>query len=236
MTSCNGDAFRITGPPARGIHRSPVDSPYKGPVMRSVDVLFVASLNKLLNKQSSGRWFETPWRSSEVRNEVKWIGYMIWRHFPHNSLSVRGNHHRPQNSLHKGPKKRIFDVFCAVTLSNQSNCRWCQTFQRPLEVYVMNSVDYTCNRDHFVYAASQWETTLHCYVVSHCRRIHKMIPVMQCCCNNWTIFECPVNILAYLRCLLNLEHIVIYCLFYEHIYKDTRIIFTRSTHSTQSNY
>ena len=38
-----------------GIHRSPIDSPHKWPITRSVVVI----LNKLLNKQLSCRWFET---------------------------------------------------------------------------------------------------------------------------------------------------------------------------------
>ena len=42
----------------------------------------------------------------------------------------------------------------------------------------------TCylNRDHFVYATSQWETTLHCNVVSHWRG--KRIPALEfpCAC------------------------------------------------------
>ena len=37
-----------------------------------------------------------------------------------------------------------------------------------------------CRRDHFVYAPKQWETTLHCNVVSHLAgRIHKIIPAVS---------------------------------------------------------
>ena len=39
---------------------------HKGSVMRSFNVFVVVSMNKMLNKQLSGRWFETPWHSSEV--------------------------------------------------------------------------------------------------------------------------------------------------------------------------
>ena len=46
-----------------GMQWSPVDSPYKGPVMRSLHISFVATLNKLLNKPSNCQWFETPWQS-----------------------------------------------------------------------------------------------------------------------------------------------------------------------------
>ena len=48
----------------RGIHRWPVNSPYKG---KSSDVFFDLCLNKRLSKQSWGWWFETPLRS-------------LWRH------------------------------------------------------------------------------------------------------------------------------------------------------------
>ena len=55
----------------RGIHRSPVNPPHKGPVTRSFDVLFDLRLNKRLSKQSWGWWFETPshplWRHRNVK-------------------------------------------------------------------------------------------------------------------------------------------------------------------------
>ena len=35
-----------------------------------------------------------------------------------------------------------------------------------------------CSRDHSVHALSQWETTLHCNVVSLTGRMHKMIPAV----------------------------------------------------------
>ena len=44
------------------MYRSQVDSPHKGPVKWSV----VASLNNMLNKQSSCTWFETIWRVCDV--------------------------------------------------------------------------------------------------------------------------------------------------------------------------
>ena len=68
-------------PFVRGIHRSPVDSPHKGPVMWPFDILFDVSLNKPLNKQPSWHspsisifvwrvsnclWFEMPWCSGDI--------------------------------------------------------------------------------------------------------------------------------------------------------------------------
>ena len=59
-------------PFVRGIHRGPVNSPHKWPVTRSFGVFFDLRLNKRLNKQSWGWWFETPSRS-------------LWRHRNGNS-------------------------------------------------------------------------------------------------------------------------------------------------------
>ena len=56
-------------PFVRGIHRSPVNSPQR-PVTRRFDVFFDLRLNKRLNKQSWGWWFETPsrplWRQCDA--------------------------------------------------------------------------------------------------------------------------------------------------------------------------
>ena len=60
MTSWRGNAFRITGLLWR---ESPVDSSHKWSAMRIVDIPCDVSLNKLLNKQYSFRWFKTPWRA-----------------------------------------------------------------------------------------------------------------------------------------------------------------------------
>ena len=50
----------------KGNHRSPVNSPHKGPVTRGFDVSYIASLNKLLNKESSCPWFDMLRRSCDV--------------------------------------------------------------------------------------------------------------------------------------------------------------------------
>ena len=54
-------------PFARGIHRSPVNSPPQRPVTLRFHVFFDLRLNKCLNKHSWCCWFETPLRS-------------LWRH------------------------------------------------------------------------------------------------------------------------------------------------------------
>ena len=51
--------FPYYWPFVMGIHWLPVDSPHKGPVMRSFDGFNVVSRNKMLNKRSSCCWFET---------------------------------------------------------------------------------------------------------------------------------------------------------------------------------
>ena len=55
-------------PFVRGIHRSPVNSPHKGPLTRSFGVFFDLRLNKWLSKQSWGLWFET-------------LSRPLWRHY-----------------------------------------------------------------------------------------------------------------------------------------------------------
>ena len=45
---------------------SQVDSPHKGTIIQSFEIFFAGSLNKLLNKQSSYRWFQTPWQSYDI--------------------------------------------------------------------------------------------------------------------------------------------------------------------------
>ena len=71
-------------PFVRGIHRTPVNSPHKGPVTRSLDVFFDLLLNKRLSKQSWGWWFETPscplWRhcnGNYVSDQSAWW-YQGW--------------------------------------------------------------------------------------------------------------------------------------------------------------
>ena len=64
MTSANGNIFRVTCPLCGN-----------SPVTRSFDVFFDLCLNKRLNKQSWGWWFETPSCSS-------------WRHCNDNTMNV----------------------------------------------------------------------------------------------------------------------------------------------------
>ena len=53
------------------IHRSPVDSLHKGPIIRGLDNFFGFSTKKLLDKPSSCGWFETLWRSYDIT--VTWL-------------------------------------------------------------------------------------------------------------------------------------------------------------------
>ena len=66
MTSSNGNIFRVTSPLC-GEFTGPGEFPTQRPVTRSFDVFFDLRLNKPLNKQSWGWWFETLSRS-------------LWRH------------------------------------------------------------------------------------------------------------------------------------------------------------
>ena len=66
MTSSNGNIFRVTGPLC-GEFTGPGEFPTQRSVMRSFYVFFVLRLNKRLNKQPWGWWFETP-------------SWSLWRH------------------------------------------------------------------------------------------------------------------------------------------------------------
>ena len=62
----------------RGVHRSSIDSPHKGPVIMSFDVLFCVSLNSLHD------------------------AVIKWKHFPCYWPFVQGIHRSSVNSPHKG--------------------------------------------------------------------------------------------------------------------------------------
>ena len=59
MTSSNWNIFRVTGPLC-GEFTGPGEFPAQRPVTRSFDVFFDLHLNKRLNTQPWGWWFETP--------------------------------------------------------------------------------------------------------------------------------------------------------------------------------
>ena len=65
MTSSNGNIFRVTGPLC-GEFTGPGEFPTQRPVTRSFDVFSDLRLNKWLNKQPWGWWFETPSWSYDV--------------------------------------------------------------------------------------------------------------------------------------------------------------------------
>ena len=65
----------------RGIHRSPVNSPHKGPVTQSFDVFFDLCLNKRLSKQSWGWWFKT-------LSSPFWRHCNVWYFFRKTSLEI----------------------------------------------------------------------------------------------------------------------------------------------------
>ena len=89
MTTSSNEAFSALLALFRGIHRSPVNSPHKGPAMRYLIVFYVGP-HELLNKQSNDRWSETTWHSCDVivmvfidysmcvRYHIWGIRYHIW--------------------------------------------------------------------------------------------------------------------------------------------------------------
>ena len=76
MTKWNGNSSRVTGP-LWGEFTVNGEFPSQRPVKRRFDVFFDLRLNKLLNKPSRRRWFETPSRSSSLRCDD--LGY-LWHH------------------------------------------------------------------------------------------------------------------------------------------------------------
>ena len=77
MTSSNGNIFRVTGPLC-GEFTGRRWIPRTKPVTRSFDIFFDLRLNKQLNKQSWGWWFETSsrplWRHiNDFRSNLYWI-------------------------------------------------------------------------------------------------------------------------------------------------------------------
>ena len=63
-----------------------IDSSHKGPVMRNTDVLLNVGMHKLLNKQSSGWWSETPWCSFDII-VMGWIDFVNeWKQNYHTFL------------------------------------------------------------------------------------------------------------------------------------------------------
>ena len=88
MTSSNGNIFRVTGPLC-GEFTGPGEFSAQRPVTRSFDVFFDLRLNKRLNKQSWGWWFETlsrpSWRhrnvlpraGDHIHDIAQWMNYVL---------------------------------------------------------------------------------------------------------------------------------------------------------------
>ena len=113
---------------------SPVtgEFPEQRPVTWSFDVFFDLRLNKLLSKQSSGWWFETPsrslWRHCNVvhRGHRQRDDVMALKHFPHYWLFVKGICPRQMDFPDEGSVIRSFYVFFVVSLEKLltvSSCR-----------------------------------------------------------------------------------------------------------------
>ena len=77
MTSSNGNIFRVTGPLC-GEFTGPGEFPTQRPVTRSFDVFFHLCLNKRLNKQPWGWWFETLSWSLWRHSNVEWGWWETW--------------------------------------------------------------------------------------------------------------------------------------------------------------
>ena len=123
--------FRITGP-LRGESTGQRWFVSQRPVMRSVDIVFDARLDKWLYKQWKSWWFGTPWCSCDVIvmfyfiksfviNEISRIEFkefaveILTIHFKQSSWNLR-----LQGCCRRGPGRRWFQMMCFVLLSNSS--------------------------------------------------------------------------------------------------------------------
>ena len=131
MTSSIGNIFYVTVP-LYGNHRSPVDSPHRG----TVTWPFAVTVNKLLNKNSIDRSFETPviWRrchyidvimsamTSQISNLTNVYSTVCSSpdQRKHQSSAplvfVRGIHRWPVSSPHKKPVMRKIFPFDNVIM------------------------------------------------------------------------------------------------------------------------
>ena len=93
-------------PFARIIHQSVVDSPYKGFVMQWFDVSFNITLNKLLNKQLSGRWIKISWCSLDVT-------VMLIPFFRESPVSL-GWHHMGTKASHLTSNLTVCSTACWI--------------------------------------------------------------------------------------------------------------------------
>ena len=108
MTSSNKNIFRVTGPLC-GEFTGPGEFPTQMPVARSFDVFFDLSLNKRLNKQPWGWWFETPswslWRHCNVNMNFHdfgiWLESKAWALGLHTSINTiwPQQHTKSQNKI-----------------------------------------------------------------------------------------------------------------------------------------
>ena len=113
------------------IHRSLVNSPHRGPVMRSFGVFFDLRLNKRLSKQWWGWWFEMPpcplWchcndhpahcmlpRMASLQHLHAW--------FEFNPIGKRDNHNNTHSDLTYPPL--LMHICCYATTNIQSFLGW----------------------------------------------------------------------------------------------------------------
>ena len=64
---------------------------------------------------------------------------------------------------------------------------WLMLVKQESPLRISSKVGSLCHRDHFVYAPSEWETTLHCNVVFHWLGAYAKRSLMSCCKNSFSI-------------------------------------------------
>ena len=99
------------------IHRSSMNFPHKGPVMRSVDISFNVGPNKLLNKPSSGQWFEILW------HHVMSLYWDIWS-------SIHGGTTEEGNCSYRLPLSHRAIAMVKICMSG-----WCNKYFRTVTTF-----------------------------------------------------------------------------------------------------
>ena len=92
----------------KGIHRSPVDSPHKGPVTRKISPVD----DVIMNSHNTPQVYTCgclSWALLRKHDDV-----IKWKHFPRNWPFVRGIHRSPVNSPHKDQWRGalMFSLIC----------------------------------------------------------------------------------------------------------------------------
>ena len=160
---------------------SPVtgEFPAQRPVTRSFDIFFHLRLNKRLNKQSWGWWFETPlpalWlHCNATTHWYKWQYFIIdahhdavikWKHLPLYWPFVRWIHRSPVNTSHKDQWRGalMFSLICSWIngwVNNREagdlkrHCPHCEVIGMQQRIDTKGSISLLTPTKHNIYSST----------------------------------------------------------------------------------